>query len=488
MKKALIKNNLVVAICLIMVMTLLVIQLPLSAQAQVANPATATYMMTSYSAPQRYSVQTTGRTIDFNAFDDNVTGQDGYAIFLRDDIYSSNSVARGESYFNNNNCYISLEVPEVEDGNYYLFIFSHQRGGSYTYITTIGIKMQYGSLVVYSVNGQGVQDYMNYVNATFTPNNYTGRSYWAQTADNYEEIAETTRSITAGCNSDEEKVRAIHDWICTNISYDYESSESGNMTDAADASKVFANRKGVCSGYSRLANVMLTAVGIPKMNVQGKACNIEDGVDYEINHEWNLVYYNDSWHIFDFTHDSKNQYYGVGDSRNISGQAPIYFNYDMTILASGQKHMPFYVNMDYFNNDGCGQQIYRLFNRYSGEHFYTNSYDEASTLWNGGWKYEGYAWKSPLRSSIPVYRVFNPNSGEHHYTINEYEKDFLCLVGWHYEGIAWYSDEKSRIATYRLYNPNVVGVASHHYTIDANERDLLMWSGWIYEGVCWYGV
>ena len=162
----------------------------------------------------------------------------------------------------------------------------------------------------------------------------------------------------------------------------------------------------------------------------------------------------------------------------------------MTVMASGQKHMPFYVDMDCFNNDGCGQQIYRLFNRYSGEHLYTASYDEYRFLLSigGGWYGEGKAWKSPYRSNIPVYRLCNPNTGEHHYTANAYEKDLLCLGGWHYEGIAWYSDEKSRVATYRLFNPNVASVASHHYTTSEVERDTLMWFGWIYEGIGWYSV
>ena len=66
MKKALIKNNLVVAICLIMVMTLLVIQLPLSAQAQVANLSTATYRLYN---PNVVGVASHHYTIDANERD-----------------------------------------------------------------------------------------------------------------------------------------------------------------------------------------------------------------------------------------------------------------------------------------------------------------------------------------------------------------------------------------------------------------------------------
>ncbi|MGL9817018.1 MULTISPECIES: hypothetical protein [Enterococcus] len=38
-----------------------------------------------------------------------------------------------------------------------------------------------------------------------------------------------------------------------------------------------------------------------------------------------------------------------------------------------------------------------------------------------------------------MYRLYNPNSGEHFYTANTHERDLLKRVGWSDEGIGWYA-------------------------------------------------
>lgn len=42
-------------------------------------------------------------------------------------------------------------------------------------------------------------------------------------------------------------------------------------------------------------------------------------------------------------------------------------------------------------------------------------------------------------TEIAIYRLYNRSSGEHFYTSNEAEKDYLVTLGWVYEGIAWYA-------------------------------------------------
>ncbi len=136
---------------------------------------------------------------------------------------------------------------------------------------------------------------------------------------------------------------------------------------------------------------------------------------------------------------------------------------------------------------GVEGTMYRMFNSYSGEHFYTADVGEANYLLSIGWNYESYAWRAPTSSDKPVYRLYNPDSGEHHYTTNEGEKDYLVMLGWNYEGIGWYSASYGQ-ALYRLYNPNATGAGAHHYTTKATERDWLVSSGWNYDGIGWYGL
>ena len=137
------------------------------------------------------------------------------------------------------------------------------------------------------------------------------------------------------------------------------------------------------------------------------------------------------------------------------------------------------------------KQMYRLYNKYSGEHFYTSASAEKDNLVSYGWAYEGTAWIAPASSNTPVYRLYNPNSSEHHYTMKSSEKDFLVGVGWKDEGIGWYSDDNQGTPLYRLYNPNATGqyeAGGHHYTKDVNEKNGLIAAGWRDEGIGWYGI
>lgn len=62
--------------------------------------------------------------------------------------------------------------------------------------------------------------------------------------------------------------------------------------------------------------------------------------------------------------------------------------------------------------------LYRLYNPYSGEHFYTDSAFERDVLSSIGWNDEGLAWKVPTKRGDSVYRLYNPYSGDHHYTLS----------------------------------------------------------------------
>ena len=130
--------------------------------------------------------------------------------------------------------------------------------------------------------------------------------------------------------------------------------------------------------------------------------------------------------------------------------------------------------------------MYRLYNSYTGEHFYTASASERDGLVVAGWNYEGIGWTAPESSKSPVYRLYNPYvpGGDHHYTMSESERDGLVAVGWKYEGIGWYSDDSEGVALYRQYNP-YAATGSHNYTVSKAENDSLVKAGWRTEGIAW---
>ncbi|KKW70508.1 hypothetical protein VN96_2362 [Lactococcus cremoris] len=77
--------------------------------------------------------------------------------------------------------------------------------------------------------------------------------------------------------------------------------------------------------------------------------------------------------------------------------------------------------------DSTQAEIYRLYNKNTGEHFYTSSAFERDSVNKSGWSYEGVGWIAPKKSSTPIYRVFNPNAkgGDHYYTKSNYEANQL---------------------------------------------------------------
>lgn len=133
------------------------------------------------------------------------------------------------------------------------------------------------------------------------------------------------------------------------------------------------------------------------------------------------------------------------------------------------------------------QNMFRLYNPNTGEHFYTAEANENNALIGLGWKPEGDAWRAPNQGE-PVYRMYNPNGvGEHHYTMDSSEVTDLERAGWINEGIRWYSDPANNQALHSLYNPNAFA-NNHHYTADQNEIQALQELGWVYENEKWYGV
>ena len=132
--------------------------------------------------------------------------------------------------------------------------------------------------------------------------------------------------------------------------------------------------------------------------------------------------------------------------------------------------------------------LWRLYNPYTGEHFYTSSDSERNVNVYQGWKYEGIGWEAPAEGK-KVYRLYNKyvSGGDHHYTLSVEERDSLVKAGWTYESDAatWYSG--GDVPLYRQYNP-FAATGTHNYTTSIEERDNLVKEGWKDESIAWYGL
>lgn len=148
--------------------------------------------------------------------------------------------------------------------------------------------------------------------------NYTMeyRTTYRQEESISQRVTEILDQIITNSMNDEEKEKAIHDWIVLNVQYD----TARNNYSAYDA--LFYG-KAVCQGYSLLTFKMLDQAGVPVRIIQGRANN-ED-------HVWNMVYLCGAWYHLDVTWDDPipdqagrvlYNYFNKSDTEMQSGDKP----------------------------------------------------------------------------------------------------------------------------------------------------------------------
>lgn len=116
-----------------------------------------------------------------------------------------------------------------------------------------------------------------------------GATLWDTQA---EELAD---EICAGCETDEEKVQAIYQWIIHNFEYDYNYHA---FIQYFNVRKTLRTHKGVCYDFSNLFAALCRSQNIP--------CYVVDGAPYDRSlaaHTWNRIYYNNFWWDVDITSD-----------------------------------------------------------------------------------------------------------------------------------------------------------------------------------------
>ena len=113
---------------------------------------------------------------------------------------------------------------------------------------------------------------------------------------------ELADEICDDCDTDEEKVKAIYEWMIHNFEYDYEYNP---VIQYFNAHKTLSKRKGICYDFAHLFAALCRSQNIPCYVVDGDKCD-----DVQYHHTWNRVYFNDSWWNMDVTFDivqTKNQ-------------------------------------------------------------------------------------------------------------------------------------------------------------------------------------
>ncbi|WP_150271918.1 transglutaminase-like domain-containing protein [Paenibacillus tepidiphilus] len=104
--------------------------------------------------------------------------------------------------------------------------------------------------------------------------------------------------LTTGLTTDEAKVKAIYNYIVTNIKYDYTLAANVAGDYIPNNNSTLATKKGICYDYASLFATMLRSEGIPTKLVMGNTSYVDT------YHAWNEVLLNGKWVTIDTTVDA----------------------------------------------------------------------------------------------------------------------------------------------------------------------------------------
>ena len=241
---------------------------------------------------------------------------------------------------------ISLYLDKIAEGKYSVNLYaSSERYGSYK-------SLIYGNdiEILYKDGKLSFVPYPYYDHNMAVVNNKRtdekALAYYRQPSSDIQsdnqEIIDLANSITAGIANDYDKAVAIHDWVCNNIYYDWDSYLSKNYTGIdTSALGTLHSKRSVCDGYANLTAALLRAAGVPAKKISGFALGVSN--DYwpenfdpnkDTNHAWNEFWANGRWVILDTTWDSDNAWRNGGIEKNTGLRGYHYFDINVGLLSA----------------------------------------------------------------------------------------------------------------------------------------------------------
>lgn len=203
------------------------------------------------------------------------------------------------------------KLPNVNKGKYYLYIYGSDNG------------LRYESFIV---GRQIILDFNNCDGWNFRLPLYSKWNLELLKSDNLEYVlydsifhnsrsaSKFVRNLTSRFVSERDKVRAIHDFVASNLYYDYDSLASGDTQRTIQ--QVVNTKKCLCQGYADLTLFMLKSIGFEVENILCYAVSdiVESGWSSvvnrtsELNHIITRVRVDGNWLYMDVTWDSGNKY------------------------------------------------------------------------------------------------------------------------------------------------------------------------------------
>mgnify|MGYP002624622479 CR=1 FL=1 len=164
---------------------------------------------------------------------------------------------------------------------------SDPTGGDYLrYQMAHEVKMS-----VASSTSEGITNYTAML--TYTPGYWTS---YEQENNVTEQIQQILEDLNINNKNDYEKVLAVYQYICQNVTYDYDNLEEDSYYLKYTAYAALMNGTAVCQGYANLLYRMLLESGVD--------CRIVSGFGNSEPHAWNIIKLGDAFYNVDVTWDS----------------------------------------------------------------------------------------------------------------------------------------------------------------------------------------
>ena len=183
------------------------------------------------------------------------------------------------------------ETSESKFGSFFIIDKNHWLGGMNFAISDGEIKAP--DLRSLAEHNQSVYDSVTNSSEDRIAQSITMNGSRDKIPEIWSEIEKISNEICDGIDDDYEKLRAIADWVSSNIYYDRPAVTRGEPPSCLTLEYMLNNRSSVCGGYANMTAALCQAQGIRCISIVGKA--LIDGNNY-LNtqlegglHEWNIV-------------------------------------------------------------------------------------------------------------------------------------------------------------------------------------------------------
>lgn len=252
---------------------------------------------------------------------------------------------------------LSLKVPKLKDGEYYLSLYynSAERKEYYeAYIYGNSITIHALNNVLYfkmpDVAEHNKQFLDNICIDNHCKSQYTKPSYSIQSYDS--DIKQKAREITKFSHTNYHRLLSIHNWAARNLFYDYDSLiDESYKNSKISATDVLHSGKSVCQGYTELTIALIRSLNIPAIGITCYASNNNSigmyappKIQNEANHIFTAAYIDNKWVLMDCTWDSPNRYEKNSFCKmNTNGIFTKYFDPTLQFISSTHCFVDIYV-------------------------------------------------------------------------------------------------------------------------------------------------